>query len=462
MFNDDNNNNNNNNNTLEMLQVKFSEGIQDTMYTSTDEPNISNNSGIHPTTKYQTTSQFALYQPTRSIISNAHERNMDTEKPRVSMVTATQRQHNLSNAQTATAYNNAGITTTKYRKTNLVHASVDTEKSKSRSKILNKTRSKNLNTNERSARPNILDAWSLTSTRQRIDMGMNVKYAYYAPVNTFVLKTNHIVNMEKSESQSKILNKSQTKNLNTNKRSVDTPSKTTSPRPNISTTKRDTDNRGRSDFRKCLSMNGISIYQCVLLFSLLNKLLLFSLLNKLQSEKSLLLFNQTMNRDNEHIHNLINEDLPSKLNWLTLDRVTNISAKSQRTGKSIDAILFSDNRDLLRELLVISLDGNGYLFHDRYQGVVDAVIHVRVYYLDKRTYFDERWVYHFHDQIVDKKRIDECYEQVKGWSYWTMEGNHVRVDDRDAFFAAEETEGNYVRVNNRDAHFAPAEEIIQV
>ena len=170
-----------------------------------------------------------------------------------------------------------------------------------------------------------------------------------------------------------------------------------------------------------------------------------------------------MNRDNEHIHNLINEDVPSELNWMTLDRVTNISARSQRTGNSIDAILFSDNRDLLRELLVISLDGNGYLFHDRYQGVVDAVIHVRVYYLDKRTYFDERWVYHFHDQIVDKKRIDECYEQVKGWSYTTMEGNHVQVNDRDAFFApAEEMEGNHVRVNDRDAHFAPAEEIIQV
>ena len=41
-------------------------------------------SGIHPTAKYQTTSQISLYQPTRSEISNAHERNEDTGKPKVS------------------------------------------------------------------------------------------------------------------------------------------------------------------------------------------------------------------------------------------------------------------------------------------------------------------------------------------------------------------------------------------
>ena len=433
VLNDDKNNknNNNHNNTFETLQVKNSKAIQHTIYTSTDELNISNNSRIDPTSKYQTKSQFSLYQPIRSN-SNAHKRKVDIEKPKIPK--STKRSSPRPNISVAWV-----LTSTRQR--------INMEKSKSRSKILNKTRSKNLNTNERSARPNILDAWLLTSTRQRIDMGMNVKYAYYAPVNTFVLKTNHIVDMEKSESQSKILNKSQTKNLNTNKRSVDTPSTVvTSPRPNISNAKRDTENRGRSDFRKCLSMNEISIYQCELLFSLFNKLLLFSLLNKLQSEKSLLLFDRTMNRDNEHIH-LIKEDLPSKLknkiNWLKLDRVTNISATSRRTGKSYEAILFSDNPELLQELMVISLDGNGYLFHDRYQGVVDAVIHVRIYYLDKRNYFDERWVYHFHDQKVDQKRISDCYEQVKGWSYTTMEGNHVRVNDRDALFA-------------------PAEEIIEV
>ena len=67
--------------------------------------------------------------------------------------------------------------------------------------------------------------------------------------------------------------------------------------------------------------------------------------------------------------------------------------------------------------------------------MVDAVIHVRVYYLDKRNYYDKRFVYHFHDQRVDRERINDCYEQVKGWSYTTMEGNHVRVNDRDALFA---------------------------
>ena len=163
-------------------------------------------------------------------------------------------------------------------------------------------------------------------------MELNHKYAYYAPVTTTVLKTNHIVDMEKSKSRSKILNKSQSKNLNTNERSVDTPStEVTSPRPNISNAKRDTENRGRSDFRKCLSMNGISIYQCVLLFSLLNKLLLFSLLNELQSEKSLLLFDQTMNRDNEHIHNLINEDLPSQLDHESDGRHTQATGHAPAT-----------------------------------------------------------------------------------------------------------------------------------
>ena len=84
--------------------------------------------------------------------------------------------------------------------------------------------------------------------------------------------------------------------------------------------------------------------------------------------------------------------------------------------------------------MVIFSDGNGYLFHDRYQ-MVDAVIHVRIYYLDKRNYFDERWVYHFHDKIVDQERINDCYEQVKGWSFTTMKGEYIRVDDDDALFA---------------------------
>ena len=104
-------------------------------------------------------------------------------------------------------------------------------------------------------------------------------------------------------------------------------------------------------------------------------------------------------------------------------------------------MLFSDNPDLLQELLSISTDGNGHLRLTR--NVVDAVIHIRIYYLDKRSHYDERWVYHFHDQTVDQERINDRYEQVKGWSFTTIEGTHVRVNDRDALFS-------------------PAEEIIQV
>ena len=192
-------------------------------------------------------------------------------------------------------------------------------------------------------------------------------------------------------------------------------------------------------------MNGIPIHSCVLLFSLCNKLLLFSLFNKLRSEKSLLLlFDRTiMNGDTGHIH-LIEEDLPPKkeINWLKFDRVRNISATSRRTGKRYQAMLLSDNPELLQELMSISPDGGDYLFHDRYQ-MVDAVIHVRIYYLDKRSYYDERFVYHFHDQTVDRERINDRYEQVKGWSFTTMKGEYVRVD-------------------NDDALFAPAEEIIEL
>ena len=97
-------------------------------------------------------------------------------------------------------------------------------------------------------------------------------------------------------------------------------------------------------------------------------------------------------------------------------------------------MLFSDCPELLQELMFISPDGGGYLLHDKYQ-MVDAVIHVCVYYLDERNYYNERFVYHFHDQRVDREQINNCYEQVKGWSFTTMKGEYIRVDDDDALFA---------------------------
>ena len=110
---------------------------------------------------------------------------------------------------------------------------------------------------------------------------------------------------------------------------------------------------------------------------------------------------------------------------------------SRQSGKSYQAILFSDCPELLQELMSISPDGGGYLIHDKYQ-MVDAVIYVCVYYLDERSYYNRRFVYHFHDQRLDREWINNCYEQVKGWSFTTMKGEHVRVDDDDALFAPAE------------------------
>ena len=100
-------------------------------------------------------------------------------------------------------------------------------------------------------------------------------------------------------------------------------------------------------------------------------------------------------------------------------------------------MLFSDCPELLQELMFISPDGGGYLIHDKYQ-MIDAVVHVRVYYLDERNYYDRRFVYHFHDQRVDQKQVNDCSEQVKGWSFTTMKGKHVSVEDDDALFAPAE------------------------
>ena len=91
-------------------------------------------------------------------------------------------------------------------------------------------------------------------------------------------------------------------------------------------------------------------------------------------------------------------------------------------------MLFCDCPDLLKELMFIGADGGGYLIHDKYQ-MIDAVVHVCVYYLDERNYYDRRFVYHFHDQRVDQKQVNNCSEQVKGWRVTGVKGNHVYVED---------------------------------
>ena len=56
--------------------------------------------------------------------------------------------------------------------------------------------------------------------------------------------------------------------------------------------------------------------------------------------------------------------------------------------------------DLLNALMFIGTGGD-FFIHDKYQ-MVDAKIHIRVYYTDGRDYYNRRFIYHFHDQKVDQ------------------------------------------------------------
>ena len=70
-----------------------------------------------PTTKYKKTNQNIAHSSvdtekskSRSKISNAHERNVDTEKPRVSKLPKNSKLiHNTTKTDTGTTNNNAGI-----------------------------------------------------------------------------------------------------------------------------------------------------------------------------------------------------------------------------------------------------------------------------------------------------------------------------------------------------------------
>ena len=113
------------------------------------------------------------------------------------------------------------------------------------------------------------------------------------------------------------------------------------------------------------------------------------------------------NTDNGQVH-IIEDDLQltRKLDWLKLTRVKNISGTSRRSGECYQAILFCACPDLLKELMFIGPDGEGYLIHDKYQ-MIDALTHLRVYYIDGRNYYDRRFVYHFHDQRVDQMQVND-------------------------------------------------------
>ena len=61
--------------------------------------------------------------------------------------------------------------------------------------------------------------------------------------------------------------------------------------------------------------------------------------------------------------------------------------------------------------------------------MVDAIIHLCVYYIGGRDYYNRRFVYHFHDQRVDQVQVNDFSEQVKGWRVTGARGNHVHVKD---------------------------------
>ena len=117
-----------------------------------------------------------------------------------------------------------------------------------------------------------------------------------------------------------------------------------------------------------------------------------------------------MNTGNRQIHLIeVEDELQSSrtLGWLRLQYLKDVSGTSRRSG-SVTAKIFCDCPDLLNELMFIGADGD-YLIHDKYQ-MVDAKVHIRVYYTDGRDYYNRRFIYHFHDQKVDQVQVNDIME----------------------------------------------------
>ena len=74
----------------------------------------------------------------------------------------------------------------------------------------------------------------------------------------------------------------------------------------------------------------------------------------------------------------------SRINWLGLRHVKDVRSNSWPSG-SIRVKIFCDWPDLLNELMFS--DGD-FLIHNKYQ-MVDAKIHVRVYYTDGREFYNQ-------------------------------------------------------------------------
>ena len=126
-----------------------------------------------------------------------------------------------------------------------------------------------------------------------------------------------------------------------------------------------------------------------------------------------------MDIDHGRIHLIEIESalLASRINWLELHHVKDIRSNSWPSG-SITAKIFCDWPDLLNELMFS--DGE-LLIHNNYQ-MVDAKVHVRVYYTDAREFYDQRFIYLFHDQTVDILKVNSVMEQEERRQVeWTIE-----------------------------------------
>ena len=91
------------------------------------------------------------------------------------------------------------------------------------------------------------------------------------------------------------------------------------------------------------------------------------------------------------------------VDWLCMPFVKDIDAWHPRRG-SLKAKVFCYYPDLLNQLLFMDREGD-FLVHNKYQ-MVDAKVHICIYYTDGSQFFDQRYVYFFHDGTVDKYRVN--------------------------------------------------------
>ena len=83
---------------------------------------------------------------------------------------------------------------------------------------------------------------------------------------------------------------------------------------------------------------------------------------------------------------------------------TEINFVQDINDNRMQAKIFSNKPVLLTELLFAGTKKE-FLCHSKFQ-FVDATTYLRIYYTDGRAFFDQRYIYHFHDGTVDKIRMN--------------------------------------------------------